>query len=129
MDTEDFVTYEQALSLKELGFDEFVLYKYEANTLITPNELIYRDYNDDYMYFNSCSAPTLAQAQKWLFEKGYFVEVNWFCSNKTNYWWFNIVNLDLQNYYQDSKDYDSPSIALSEGITKCLKLIENENTK
>ena len=124
MNTEDFVTYEQAIALKKLGFDEFVLYKYEGNTLIEPNELIYGDYNDDYMYLNSCSAPTLYQVQKWLFEKGYFVEVNWF---HTNTYYFSIVHhLDNEKAtcVTDENDYSTPSEALLAGITKALKNLE-----
>ena len=79
MNTEDFVTYETALTLKKLGFREECLYYYKHHRLI-PNEFMndsgyyYILLKDLYRSMNSenpdqgdiCDAPTLAQVQEWL---------------------------------------------------------------
>lgn len=60
---EDFVTFKQAKILKELGFDEKTLtvyYKTDESCVI-PNP---EHWNDE--IWHEFSAPTLAQAQKWL---------------------------------------------------------------
>lgn len=85
MNTEDFVTYEQAIALKELGFNEKCLHYYEdceEDPIILDNcysgdevllsDLYYSYNTEDSRRFYD--APTLAQAQKWLRkEKGLVV--------------------------------------------------------
>ena len=87
MNTEDFVTYEQALALKKLGFREPCLYFYDLERRLCPNGInigpfdCIEDYkNNQPVYidegfrtenflhpnFDICDAPTLAQAQAWL---------------------------------------------------------------
>ena len=67
--TKEFIPYEQALALKELGFDEPCLATYhkELNTIIP----IYAKYtNQDVL-----KAPLYQQAFRWFREKGYDVKV------------------------------------------------------
>lgn len=66
---EDFVTYEQAVKLKELGF------KYPCNHYYSlEGGLLYEETENDQTNYTHCntkyliSAPTLAQVQKWLRE-------------------------------------------------------------
>lgn len=72
MNTEDFVTYEQAVKLKELGFDWKCLYFYPITSALgIKRNCSHGDFNSIQMSFDSkygeiFSAPTLAQAQKWL---------------------------------------------------------------
>lgn len=73
---EDFVTYDQALRLRELGFDWDCGYYYnECNQKFMPNtndsygQLNTNDLLDNInRIWNCISAPTLSQAQKWLRE-------------------------------------------------------------
>ena len=122
MEKEDFVTYEQALALKKLGFN------YQTDYLYSPEfELVKFDYNNCYeqgYYDDYADAPTLAQVQKWLRkEKKYSVQPYYYMNNK---WGCLIVKLsfDAEDVY-DNVTYNSPEEALSEGITECLKLLEN----
>jgi hypothetical protein len=69
----EFVTYEQALALKELGFDEpcFLGYKMEDLFELFTKGLVY---NSIYETFNgttnfSCTAPLKQQAFRWFREK------------------------------------------------------------
>ena len=119
MKTEDFVTYEQAVALKKLGFD------WRLNQYYTDKgSLIYDAFADNFnVGSGSASAPTLSQAQKWLFEKGYFVEVNWFY---TGTYYFSVVHLNNPKVtcVPNEDDYSTPTEALLAGITECLKLLE-----
>lgn len=125
MDTEDFVTYEQALALKKLGFDWDVNYVYYPNKSI--GEVFPKgNYNNMSAEFITCSAPTLAQAQKWLRkEKDYHIEPRLFydkfhtdckSSSRGKYW-----------QIEHGKYYFSYEEALSAGITECIKLLEKED--
>ena len=64
---EDYVTFEQATKLKELGFDwkTWIYYDEDDNELTESISSV--DWNGE---TDSISVPTLAQASKWLREKG-----------------------------------------------------------
>ena len=65
---EDFVTYEQADKLCDLGFDLKCIACYDEEEFEITSE--YSNYNSDQYRYNLISAPTLSQAQKWLREMG-----------------------------------------------------------
>jgi hypothetical protein len=72
----EFVPYEQALALKELGFDEPCLFAYnqdDENKLMTAPQLssyqINSGKNSDKGKLNKVSAPLYQQAFKWLYQK------------------------------------------------------------
>ena len=113
---EQFVTYEIALKLKELGFDEecFGLYK---------NKILFRYYetftwND---FSNSIKAPLWQQVIDWLREEhGIHIIINKtygyvLLLNKRN----PIGKNNIGNYYQ----------AREQAILKALELIEQNNEK
>lgn len=135
MNTEDFVTYEQALALKKLGFDDKVNHYYDNNGVIDEilADLSMEDPTGQYSAYDNCndgsyngwiSAPTLAQVQKWLREKkDYHIEPRLFydkfhtdckSSSRGRYW-----------QIEHGKYYSSYEEALSAGITECIKLLEN----
>lgn len=101
MRTEDFVTYEQALDLKKLGFNENCIFFYSNRNHMkafcvdsisiqyTPNNIGgYLNQNkntDEY----TCDAPTLAEVQKWLRRtQKISVEpfVYWYSEGKDEFW-------------------------------------------
>ena len=136
---EDFVTYKQALRLKELGFDRKCHYHYDTTAfkpVICPNytandgegeQWIYADdcnLYEDMNHCQYCSAPTLAQAQRWLREKKnlqpepqYFSKDKWLCVIKflPDGAWVMVNN--EQEYFFSYED------ALSAGITKAMNLL------
>jgi hypothetical protein len=66
----EFIPYEQALELKELGFDEQCTFAYSALTLNLP--LLLRNwYQNSTLNFTDkgCTAPTFSQAFRWFREK------------------------------------------------------------
>ena len=123
MNTEDFVTYEQALALKKLGFNYDCDYCYSED-----KELYKYDYHTEYYNGsnNDLPAPTLAQVQKWLRkEKGIYIEpiliydkfyTDCKSPSRGKYW-----AVEHRKYYLSYED------ALSAGITECLKLLEKED--
>lgn len=141
MDKEDFVTYEQALALKELGFRKNCLYYYDNQGTLVSNyydsddgvyvEDLYICNNNKYPNTYVCDAPTLAQVVKWLY--GMFglciiTSVN----NIDKYWCFIIKQVvflpDNKPYFigriKKESNFTTMEEALSKGITKCLKLLE-----
>lgn len=85
--TEDFVTYEQADKLCDLGFDFECIACYDENVFeITP---VYSNYNSPDYRWNLISAPTLSQAQKWLREV-YNISIEPNSRKQYNQWWVDI---------------------------------------
>lgn len=138
MNTEDFITYKQALALKKLGYREPCLYYYVNWNLIPNNVYAHRvDNNSFHRVYNVkalskvrnvakeqivCDAPTLAQVQKWLRkEKGLFVEAHFMRIDAYTY------EIHGEIHKNDFTVYSIPEEALSAGITECLKLLEKEN--
>lgn len=142
MDKEDFVTYEQAIMLKKLRFDLPVNHCYHEDGTIS--EIFYDAETDesndeptsygnlnqyDENYTLNLSAPTLAQAQKWLRkEKGLYLiwDMEQQYSNHISKfaWYVNDCHGYIINTLASEFEYDSPEKALSTGITECLKLLE-----
>ena len=134
MNIKDFVTYEQALALRELGFKEECLFHYTTYKALEGNEVrgstdwsmesvstevLYKSFN----YFKEIDidAPTLAQSQKWLRkEKRYSVEELYDCDDKWSYF---IVRMSDGEFIRHVSDFNSPEEALSEGITECIKIL------
>ena len=97
MNTEDFVTYKQALALKKLGFKEECLFFYNIHGEFNPNSVYdgYSDVNDASHSLNlqgrsklACDAPTLAQVQKWILKEfGLYVYVEPIGFNNSKFIW------------------------------------------
>lgn len=139
---EEFVTYEQSVKLKELGFDEMCNHYYENGKLYEgfvdededPDPDINPDYPTAYGNYNfmkqTFSAPTLAQAQKWLREvQGIIICVGpRFYKNKRPIRGYDYYLFDKDDGYyshiESEAVYDTYEESLSEGINKALELIK-----
>ena len=116
---EDYVTFEQAKALRELGFNWkcFGFYFYD-------NELVFggpRDYNLMHGYI---SAPALSQTQKW-FREVKKIEVNANYDNVKEKWYWFINDMQECNMTTiDDYNFDTYEQALSEGIDKALELLK-----
>jgi hypothetical protein len=120
----EFVPYEQAVALKELGFDEPCLGYYLANTLFISNDNVYNSTDIPVI-----KAPLYSQAFRWFREKyelhsHIYSDFSWNISG--GIW-------DLNGYVDSRYDWDSePSKTFEEAELDCLsKLIEivKENNK
>ena len=131
MNPEDYVSYPIALALKKAGFDEPCDHYYctfdnetdvrfwsihpaqSQNGLRTPKDAVAAD------------APTLAQAQKWVREKGVAVSVQ--ASEIQGELWYSadiISSEGLSELVDGGFDYMAYELALSAGIAAALELIE-----
>lgn len=114
---EDFVTYEQAKKLKDLGFvwKCISVYDEEKNFKIFKH---FRNFNEVKEYY--ISAPTLSQAQKWLREvKGILILIQ---HNKNFYW--TISTNDSDDEIIAIYDYETYEKALMGAINKALELLK-----
>lgn len=123
---EEFVTYEQAEKLAELGFDYKCIACYDEEKFEYTGE--YSNYNSGYYRSNLISAPTLAQVHKWLREvKGVDITIDHDyhrldTGDKVMYGLHigNQATFKTVFYY----NYDSYEQALESGITEALKFLK-----
>lgn len=134
MNTEDFVTYEQAIALKKLGFDEYCDYIFTSQGKICTKVILSFDYTKREGYVD---APTLSQAQKWLREKGIHVSVNPYRGydvdadgklyNVHLLWGFELMDMENVDFMDDAGgNHTSYESALSAGIEKALELLTDK---
>ena len=147
---EDYVSYPIALALKKAGFDLAVNHYYdEKGDLVesladynnedsfNSQETAYDDFNHGYCDEISCSAPTLAQAQKWLREKGIHISVNPYMGydvdadgalyNEYPSWGFELMDVASADFMNDAGgNHTSYESALSAGIAAALELVEKK---
>lgn len=130
---EDYVTSEQAKILKELGFDWECNHWYHP---LEPDKIIEcQTYCNHNSFERPYSAPTLAQAQKWLREKYKLWLEPTICISNVNRYSCDIYDLktaDEENYMDGptteiEDTFDNPEQALSAGIGKALELLKQEN--
>ena len=125
MNTEDFVTYSQAVALKKLGFNYDCDYCYSED-----KELYKYDYYTEYYTGVNIdiSAPTLSQTQKWFRkEKGLYLMYGMGQDRKNNskFSWYVTDNHGyIVSDLASEVVFNSPEEALSAGITKCIEFLE-----
>lgn len=133
MNNEDFITYDIAVRLRKAGFDcpcrTYWMKTYIDKDIMNLREDLrssnHNEYAPDYY-----SAPTLAQAQKWLREeKRWHVQVR--INGCRNMFCVELWEMRLNGYCKrlEQEDghvrlFDRYEDALSEGITETLRLIE-----
>ena len=126
----EFVPYEQALTLKELGFDEPCLAFYLNTgkfytTAEYPHSIEYHKQNQlgDYNY-DSTSAPTFSQVFRWFREK--YCLNSFIVDSKSYAWYFNINDMQTDDVISEVlyfKKYEEAEL-------ECLKkLIEITKVK
>lgn len=149
---EDFVTYEQAIVLKRLGFNMNVNHYYDNDGELVESladynnedsfnsqETAYDDFNHGYCDEISCSAPTLAQVRKWILDNHkifitsdlYFKDYQQ--GNYSNPEYIYIV-VDMRRHndafriHSDNKGmfFRTSEDAISAGIDECLKILNNK---
>lgn len=125
MKDEDFVSYEQAVRLKTAGFDWPCEAFYEH---VDGKMWIAIDGKENWNSGVDCSAPSLAQAAKWLREvKGIAINVIAHDGGKYDYdivFLPNAVECDCN--FDRSPWYRKYESALSDAITTTIELLERE---
>lgn len=130
---EDYVTFEQAKKLKELGFDWYgeCFYKYYYSPQLD-QEPLFACYSMDDIYFREDDrrspekaeiylAPSLSQAAKWLREKGLIINITY----KPVYYYGDIYNEAKDDYeYVITENFDTYESVLSAMIDRVLELLK-----
>ena len=133
---EEYVTYECAVKLKELGFDERTTYEYSE--IVEGSGREEWDEDEQRMMFiediNYYPKLRLDQAQKWLREKGMFLMIDprYYQGDAINdvKWCFIVQPLDdISGQYRSEccgRLFDSYESALSASIDKALELLTDK---
>jgi hypothetical protein len=120
----EFVPYEQALALKELGFDEpcFGWYNWTGKDLSLTN--------NSYVDINPTPAPTFSQAFRWFREKyGLFVSPNVISYEDGPYLWFFEINSTVLPFGTDlgeTDDYKTYEEAELECLKKLIEIVKEK---
>jgi len=120
----EFVSYEIALALKELGFNELCLAYYngykELDHLMPERVLVGRDYNGETI----TSAPLYQQAFRWFREK-YGLNSHIHQENRNNYsYCCGQGYSDEIGGYQDFKTYEEAEL---ECLKKLIEIVKKQN--
>lgn len=111
--TQEFVTYEQALELKELGFDEPCFGFYTVKKNLGWNSHCLEPYNiNDPKTYGYLSAPLKSQFFKWIRDK---YNIHYTISVREGIWYFEGWSL---------KEYKTYEEAENACINHCIKIIE-----
>lgn len=131
MTHEDYVSFEQAQKLKELGFDWECIGVYDSER---PLGLIALDTQaksptnwNGSTFVELVSAPTLAQVQKWLRKKGINIEVrvDYDVFADKDYWVY-VGNDNSRKVEKIEQNYMFYETAFSAGIDKALEILKQK---
>ena len=120
----EFCPYEQALELKELGFDEPCI------AYLKPDVLTYEITIGEFNEFEYHSAPTFSQAFRWFREKhGLFVSPNIISYEDSPCLWFfeiNSIILPLDTELGETDDYKTYEEAEFECLNKLIEIVKTK---
>ena len=121
---ENYVTYEQAQELRNIGFNHKCICCYDENIFeITP---VCSDYNSPNYRWNLISAPSLYEAQKWLREfKDIHIEIRYTINPHYEPWIGKVIRLDNDDFVL-TDTCDTYEEALSEYIDKAIEIIKKK---
>jgi len=103
----ELVPYEQALALKELGFDEPCFGFYDESLYFPNNENQYGTFCNQILDASSCSAPLYQQAFRWFREK-YKLSCSIELTDNSRHYYYDFTIYDSKNRdYNDEDCFDS----------------------
>jgi hypothetical protein len=122
---EQFVPYELAVKLKQLGFDEPCLGFYERNQELIIQECLITDFHSDSL---QCVAPLLQQAFRW-FRENYLYHPHFFSKEDGTFVWcirWYIDGLQKDTPYFSSNTYEEAELAC---LDKLIEIVELKQQK
>jgi hypothetical protein len=115
----EFIPYEQALELKELGFDEPCFAVYIDKTLIMEDDWLYSTNQDTFIESSNFTAPLYQQAFRWFREKyGLHHVVEYDPIDKV---YSSLVRYD---YLEDLPTYEEAELACLKNLIEIVKTIK-----
>ncbi len=129
----EFIPYEQALELKELGFDEPCLAWYNTKGVLLSDITICYD-NSDFLYSlddmddgSQCIAPTFSQAFRWFREKYHLIGgIEYIGGEKPETTWWDIYvvshfNIDSKKMTMKYQPYEQAELACLKKLIEIVK--------
>jgi hypothetical protein len=119
----EFVPYELALKMKQLGFDEPCISYYTVYGKFSNDYSAPRKYNSEFELGSYISAPTYSQAFRWFESKGYrnYVASNQF-GGKVNYWF--AITPPEELAYSDVEGRSTKEEAELACLKKLIEIVE-----
>ena len=121
---EEFVTYEQSLALKQLGFDEpcFGWYEHNGNFYYCYQEGLVPPSPSKKLIKGCCLAPLKQQVFMWFRENNMLLSLIF--QDENMFFWYEIES----GIYQEctSKGFDSYEEAETECINKLIEIVKNK---
>lgn len=127
----EFIPYEQALALKELGFDEECLAVYRGGSLYGSGTSVNRYYesghwqlekNSNYNGDNWIAAPTFSQAFRWFREK--YNLHSYIIDSKSYKWYFNIDDMTIDDVVSEVLYFKTYEEAELECLKKIIEIVK-----
>jgi hypothetical protein len=124
----DFIPYEQALALEELGFDEPCFAVYIDKTLIMEDDWLYSTNQDTFIESSNFTAPLYQQAFRWFREKHNLegeVHCIRFNSKRLKGYQYAITSRNYQKFEQlgDYHTYEEAEFAC---ITELIEIVKKK---
>jgi hypothetical protein len=125
----EFIPYEQALALKELGFDEDCIGYYFYNGSF--NKWTLNIDKEQSEYLKTISAPTFSQVFRWFREKYKIsgeISSDYYLEGKDNEWEYNIYQLGKEDdgYVGTIPIFKTPEEAELECLKKLISIIKEK---
>jgi len=119
----EFIPYEQALALKELGFDEPCFGFYDESLYFPNNENQYGTFCNQILDASSCSAPLYQQAFRWFREKyGWTIKINKIVKDT---WSFTLENFTLKRELFEGR-FNTYEEAELECLKKLIEIVKSK---
>jgi hypothetical protein len=112
----EFVLYEEAVALKELGFDERCFTRYYESGKLADN-LSYLYHN----YFGQVNAPLYQQAFRWFRDKGFAINI-YSAGNDNKDWYYLIKKGTITTSDVIFKTYEEAELACLKNLIEIIKL-------
>ena len=120
----EFVPYEQALALKELGFDEPCFGFYDESLYFPNNENQYGTFCNQKLDASSCSAPLYQQAFRWFREK---YRLNSLIIDSKSYdWYFDINDMQIDDVVSEMLYFKTYEEAELECLKKLIEIVKQK---
>ena len=120
--TEDFCSFEVAKLLKEKGFDELCIFKYNSEGVRMKAGVAIDEWQNSELDDNEYSCPSQSMAMKWLREvHNLYIEIFVTWRDKIPYYQWRINNLITQDTIVDTPCLEKPEEAVEAALKYCLK--------
>ena len=122
----EFIPYEQALALKELGFDEYCLglYAYASKNTVDMQHVIHTCKASSKLNWMRVPTPTFSQASRWFREK--YCLNSFIVDSKSYSWYFNINDMQTDDVISEVLYFKTYEEAELECLKKLIEIVKEQ---